>query len=229
MQYHIQTTPVWDAFKSNCDCPMCELEKKINERLVRQYTDEAVMIPEFREKVNKYGFCSTHSKMLFNGGNKLGVALQMMTRTEALEKKLPYLDKAKKAKGCAKDLSKEICSCIICQSLDDSMERYAYTIGQMYVNEKEFPALFEKCNGFCMPHYLLMLENAHKAGGGKAADLYSMSLSIVQKRALEKSCNELEKFTQKFDYRSTNKSSSDGNDALPKAINRLRGNILDIK
>jgi hypothetical protein len=208
---------------------MCELERKINERLVRQYTDEAVMIPEFRQKVNKYGFCSTHSKMLFNGGNKLGVALQMMTRTEALEKKLPYLDKVKKAKGCAKDLLGEINSCIICQSLDDSMERYAYTIGQMYVNEREFPALFEKCNGFCMPHYILMLENAHKAGGGKASDLYSMSLSIVQKRALEKSVNELEKFTGKFDYRSTNKSSSDGNDALPKAINRLRGNILDIK
>jgi hypothetical protein len=167
--------------------------------------------------------------MLFNGGNKLGVALQMMTRTEALDKKLPYLDKVKKAKACAKDLENEINSCIICQSLDDSMERYAYTIGQMYVNEKEFPALFEKCNGFCMPHYILMLENAHKAGGGKAANLYSMSLSFVQKRALEKSCNELEKFTGKFDYRSTNKSSSDGNDALPKAINRLRGNIMEIK
>ncbi|MBO5224242.1 MAG: hypothetical protein J6C23_07005 [Clostridia bacterium] len=226
MQYHIQTTPVWDAFKSNCDCAMCELEKRINERLIRQYTDEAVMIPEFRQRVNRYGFCSTHSKMLFNGGNKLGVALQMMTRTEALEKKLPYLDKVKKAKGCAKDLENEIKSCVICQSLDDSMERYAYTIGQMYLNEREFPDLFEKCNGFCMPHYLLLLQNAHKAG--KGADMYSMSLSIVQKRALEKACNELEKFTSKFDYRSTNKSSSDGNDALPKAINRLRGNILDI-
>ena len=226
MQYHIQTTPVWDAFKSDCDCPMCELEKKINARLIRQYTDEGVMIPEFREKVNKYGFCSTHSKLLFNGGNKLGVALQMRTRTDALNNKLLYLRKASKAKGHAKDLRAEVDSCIICQSLDDCMERYAYTIGQMYVNEPEFPALFEKCNGFCMPHYLLMLENAHKAG--KGADAYVLSLSIVQKRALETSCCQLDKFTSKFDYRSTNKSSSDGNDALPKTINRLRGNILDI-
>ena len=226
MQYHIQTTPVWDAFKSGCDCAMCELEKRINERLIRQYTDEAVMLPEFRTKVNRYGFCSTHSKMLFNGGNKLGVALQMFTRTEALEKKIPYLYSVKKAKGCAKDLQAEVDSCIICQSLDDSMERYAYTIGQMFVNEKEFPALFEKCNGFCMPHYILLLQNAHKAGKGKLADAYITSLTIAQKRSLEKSCNELEKFTGKFDYRSTNKSSSDGNDALYKAINRLRGNIL---
>ncbi len=224
MQYHIQTTPIWEVFSAPCDCPMCELENRVNDRLIKQYTDEAVMIPEFRLKVNKFGFCSTHSKMLYNGGNKCGVALQFLTRTETLKEKIPYLEKAKKAKEAAAELQKQQDSCIICQSLDDNMERYAYTIAQMFGNEKEFPALLEKCNGFCMPHFILLLQNAHK--GGKSADTYVRNLVFTQKRAMEKACSELEKFTAKFDYRSTTKSSSAGNDALPKAINRLRGPIV---
>ena len=224
MQYHIQTTPIWEVFQTPCNCPMCELEKRINERLIRQYTDEAVMIPEFRIKVNKYGFCATHSKMLFNGGNKLGVALQMMTRTEALSAKIPYIDKMKRAKGVALDLKGELDSCIICQSLDDSMERYAYTIAQMYTNEPEFPKLFENCNGFCFPHFILLLENAHKSG--KNGDAYTRNLIFAQKKGFEKSCEHLEKFTAKFDYKNSGKSSSSCNDALEKGIEKLKGNIL---
>ena len=224
MQYHIQTTPIWDAYKSTCECAMCELERKMNERLIRQYTDEAVMLPEFRERVNKYGFCATHLKMLFNGGNKCGVALQLLTRTEWLKDKIPYIDKAKKAKLTAVDVKKMSCSCVICQTLDDSMVRYAYTIAQMYVNEPEFPALFEKSNGFCIPHFIMMLENAHKAG--KGGDIYTRNLIFVQKRSMEKSCADLEKFTGKFDYRSTTKNSSVGNDAVEKNIRKLAGNIL---
>ena len=54
MQYHIQTEPIWEAFKSGCDCPLCQIYSKNEERLVGQYLEEAVMIPEFRVNVNKY-------------------------------------------------------------------------------------------------------------------------------------------------------------------------------
>lgn len=224
MQYHIQTAPIWEAFKTPCKCPMCMLKDKVNARLVRQYTEEAVMIPEFREKVNKYGFCPDHSVMLFNGGNKLGVSLQIETRTESINDKIPYIDKMRKAGVLAKELKEEMSKCVICQTLDDNMTRYAYTIGQMFVNEHEFPDLFEKCEGFCMPHFIMLLENAHKAG--KGGDIYVRNLIFVQKRSLEKACQQLEKFTNKFDYRSTQKSSSDGNDALENAINKMHGKTI---
>ena len=104
------------------------------------------------------------------------------------------------------------------------MERYAYTIAQMYSNEKEFPPLFEKSNGFCMPHYILLLENAHKSG--KLGDLYIKSLTLAQKRGLTKCQQELEKFISKFDYRSTTKNLSSGNDALEIDIKKLHGEVL---
>lgn len=72
MQYHIQTSPIWDAFRENDGCPMCRLYERAESRLIKQYLDEAVMEPEYRIKVNKRGFCSDHLKKLYAGGNKPG-------------------------------------------------------------------------------------------------------------------------------------------------------------
>ena len=60
MQYHIQTEPIWEAFQSDCDCPMCRIYEKSETRLVEQYLNEAVMEPDYRVEVNKYGFCKEH-------------------------------------------------------------------------------------------------------------------------------------------------------------------------
>jgi hypothetical protein len=84
MRYHIQTAPIWDAFKENDGCPLCKLYARTEERLIKQYTGEAVMEPDYRVRVNERGFCARHLKQLFDGNNKLGVALQVNTRTEKI-------------------------------------------------------------------------------------------------------------------------------------------------
>lgn len=224
MQYHIQTTPIWDAFKEPCDCPVCKLYERVENRLLKQYLEEAVMEPDYRVKVNKRGFCSNHLRKLYTGGNKLGLALQVHTRTDNIIAHIPTVSNARAAKRLADKLEKGLETCVICDEADEVMERYAYTIAEMYANEPEFPALFDKTNGFCLPHFILLLRYVNHAG--KKAEAYVKSLCRRQTDGMRKLTNELERFTRRFDYRSTDKVAHGNNDALSRAINKIKGNIV---
>ena len=224
MQYHIQTTPIWDSFKSDCDCPMCQLYKATEQRLIKQYLGEAVMEPDYRVRVNARGFCDRHFLALYNGDNKLGTALQACTRTEYVEQSIKQITKVRQAKALADELATNLNTCVICDTADEIMNRYAYTIAQMYDNEAEFPALFLKSKGFCMPHFVELLRHVQMAG--KSAEKYLVTLIAIQKRSLRKTASDLEKFTQKFDYRNAGNVSTQYDDALPKAIRKLKGDIL---
>lgn len=224
MQYHIQTSPIWDAFKSGCDCPLCAIYQKSSDRLVEQYLNEAVMEPDYRVRVNKLGFCTKHLKQLFEGKNKLGLALQLNTRTAAMLEKMKIADNFKQAKKQAEELEKSLDTCVICETVDEMMERYAYTIAQMYRDEKEFPKTFRLSNGFCLPHYVLLLKNSGKASN-KIAE-YLNDLTGLQISTTAKINNETQRFTEKFDYRNNGSGGVPDPDTVPGAIKKLRGRIL---
>ena len=226
MQYHIQTTPIWDAFNSDCDCPMCALYARTEERLIKRYLDDAVMEPSARVKVNKRGFCADHLKKLFVGGNKLGLSLQVNTRTEHIMDEMSEIKNASQAKNLGKKLLKTLDTCIICDEADEIMTRYAYTVAEMFLHEPEFPKTFAKSKGFCLPHFILLLDYVGRAG--KEQQNYAQALYKVQIEGMRKTCSELERFSRRFDYNSNDKQST-GNDALLDAINRLKGNILSQK
>lgn len=224
MQYHIQTTPIWDSFKSECECPMCNLYRLGEQRLVKQYLGEAVMQPEYRVRVNERGFCDKHLIKLYAGDNKLGLSLQLLTRMEEIEHQIKDVKKAKQAKNMSDDIAVTLNTCVICDTVDEMMIRYSYTIAQMYDNESEFPALFDASNGFCMPHFVQLLKYVSYAG--KSAEKYLSSLINVQKRSMAKLKGDLDMYTQKFDYRNFGRISDKYDNALPKAIEKLKGDIL---
>ncbi len=224
MQYHIQTTPIWDAFKENDGCPMCKLYERTEARLIKQYVGDAVMEPDARIKVNKRGFCADHLKKLFTGGNKLGLALQVHTRTDSIISDMEVVNNAKKAKKLAEKLSKTIDTCVICDEIEKTMVRYAYTVAQMFAVEREFPKVFAESSGFCLPHFIELL--GYVSYAGHAAESYAAALSKKQIDSMRKANSDLERFTQRFDYRSTDKFSGSTDDALAVSINKLKGNIV---
>lgn len=223
MQYHIQTTPIWEAFRSDCDCPVCALYARTEGRIVTQYGNEAVMEPSARVRVNKRGFCSKHLKMLYKGENKLGLGLQLHTRTQAVTQALKKPNDAKAAQKEAARIREGLLTCVVCDTVDELMERYAYTIAQMFVYEPEFPALFGACRGFCLAHYALLLENAGKIG--RNAPAYLDALYRVQLASLSDTVAALDGFTAQYDYRAARATGS-AKEALPRAIEKLKGPIL---
>ena len=70
---HIDTMPVWDAYKSDAECPLCELKKRAETASISYFLGESVMEPSQRIEVNQKGFCAQHFKQLYDAGNRLGL------------------------------------------------------------------------------------------------------------------------------------------------------------
>ncbi|OQY40473.1 MAG: hypothetical protein B6229_01595 [Spirochaetaceae bacterium 4572_7] len=46
MKYELETIPVWDAFKADCECPICKLKEKAEETYLKFFLGNSVMVPE---------------------------------------------------------------------------------------------------------------------------------------------------------------------------------------
>ena len=114
-------------------------------------------------------------------------------------------------------------SCCICDKLQRSMLRYVEVLFYLWDREPEFRAQFAKINGFCLPHFKLILTHARQT---MTADDLSEFLSVLlplQTKNMKRVEDDLLWFTQKFDYRNDDKSWGTSKDALPRAIEKLRG------
>ncbi len=199
MQYHIQTAPIWDAYKSD-GCPLCALFSAREDRLVKQYLSDNVMDPDFRTASNSVGFCPEHIRMMCNGQNKLGLALQLETRAGYLGGliKVPPADK-KSARKTAECLKNHI-GCVICSTLDEVMPRYYMTVAQMFDNESEFPELFSSAK-HCVKHVSELYAAAEYAGKSTASYLAALTESF--KRDMNSIEKRLRAFADCFDHNST--------------------------
>mgnify|MGYP006266110339 CR=1 FL=1 len=82
MKYELQTIPIWNAYNSGEDCPLCHLEESLEADYQRFFLGNSVMAPDMRIEVNAKGFCRQHYRLLYRGENKLGLALMAQTRLE---------------------------------------------------------------------------------------------------------------------------------------------------
>lgn len=221
MNYHISTAPIFKEFTSDCECPLCKIEKITAENILFQFLNDAVMEDDTRAKVNKLGFCAAHFDMLFARQNKLSVALQSVTRLNALREYVAPAKDAKQAKKQAEALRKKTSTCIVCELVDEHMTRYAETVAQLYASDKDFVKQFNETRGFCLKHYALLLERASCAGLKTKA--YLADLTALEKANLERLGGELQWFCDKHDYRNREKPLGTAADALPRTRVKLYG------
>ena len=78
-QVHLDTIPIWDAYKLDTECPLCALEDACEKQFLDIALGGAMMEPDTRIATNERGFCSRHFEQLFGAQNKLSLAL--MTHT----------------------------------------------------------------------------------------------------------------------------------------------------
>lgn len=218
MQYQIQTAPIWDAYKTNDGCPLCSIFKARESRLVSQYLAENVMDPDFRVAVNNRGFCPEHTRALFAGQNKLGLALQLETRSAALCELLKKSPTDKKSAAKLADTVNSHRGCVICDALKEPMDRYCMTVAEMYDNESDFPELFAAAR-HCVEHGVLLLYAAKYAGKKTAGYLYALTSGL--RRDLGKAETALRAFADCFDFRSAGQKPDP--ETIPNAIDLLVG------
>lgn len=239
MKEQLDMIPVNDAFNAEDECPFCYLERQSEQRAIRYALGPGAsyMEPDVRADTDRLGFCRQHFKKLFDYGNALGNALVMQTyyvgmlkRLEAEidsfqmpgkkglfskkkeEGELPILTWAKETDG----------NCFLCNRLNYNMDRY-YTTFFYMIKEADFRQKVENSKGFCMHHFGKLLEQAEgKLKEGQREWFYETVLHLM-KEHLARVQEDLDWFIDKFDYRNASAPWKNSQDAVQRAMQKLRG------
>ena len=242
MKEKIYTIPVNDAYAAPGPCPLCTLAATMNENLLTYYLGPALMEPDVRKVTNEKGFCRKHLADLYNREeNRLGLGLTLHTHTSdlvsdlnlALSQSAPA-GNARLFSGRQKDFRQNLLamaekieqranSCIICERLEHTMDRYLDVIFYQYFSDPAFKKHFDECSGYCLPHVALLLRGAARYLNQNQAAEFVGCLSSIQNQSLETLRNDVEWFTLKYDYRNHQKDWKNSKDALPRAIRKLGG------
>jgi len=254
MKEKLYTIPVTDAFKNECECPLCILEKKLEDENIEYVLGPFLMEPDGRIITNEKGFCQRHFETLYNTqANRLGLGLIVDTHMceqnskikKTFEEKIEQLKKESEV-SVFKNFSTKISqkqtetgklvdnlinkltdlenSCTICSRLEQTMERYIDVIFYLFFKEEDFKTLFNNQKGFCLKHLKQLLENTKKHLGPKETAIFVNNLMSMQIQNMERIQQEVNWFTKKFDYRYTDEPWGNSKDSLIRSIQKLVGN-----
>jgi len=222
MRYHISTALILQEFsKLDSECPLCEMRSIVEKNVVEQYLNEAVMVTGVRFKVNEKGFCPDHFDMLFAGQSKLGLALQCVTRMNVLKENLNTPANYRVAKKQAEKLIASEKTCIICDTVEDHMQRYYKTVAELYYNEEDFREIVGYTKGFCLKDYAQLVMNAKYAS--TRVNEYVKTLAELEKKNFEKVQTDLQWFCDRHDFRNAGKDLGGAKDALPRTRTKIYG------
>ncbi|MBQ6374370.1 MAG: ABC transporter substrate-binding protein [Clostridia bacterium] len=248
MKLHIDTAPVWEAYRQDSECPLCLLQQRVESRSIDYFLGESVMEPDQRIEVNRKGFCSRHFKQMYEAGNRLGLALMTHTHLKetirSLREDVRLLNEATadeaarsvvarligKRRASYGDLTAKWTDpgrdCVMCERIEKSMQRYCYTVAYLFGTDSAFAEAFERSKGMCLPHCAQTLEIAGEQLSGETLRRFVSSLTALQLANLERLEGEVDWFTRKFDYRNDDKPWGNSRDAVKRAVNKLRSHTI---
>jgi len=185
IEKNLLTITILEGIEESEGCPLCYLWVK-SEKLHMEHllTNEVVMNPEFREKVQSAkGFCNYHMHLLYNTARQghtedgFGYALYMQDVVERISKDLESLPsymgslegsansnvfaRRRRRRNAYQLLSNKAENavqgqqpCPACESLWSSDQIHLHTLVQMLDNDK-FREEFKSSKGLCLPHFIM--------------------------------------------------------------------------
>ncbi|MFO7637433.1 MAG: DUF6062 family protein [Clostridia bacterium] len=230
MKEKIYTIPVNDAFNADCECPVCLLERTLENNTIDFFLGPSYMEGDVRLETNRKGFCRRHSEKLYrHEGDKLGLALMMETHFEHI---LAEVRKANKKAFSEKKESLSSVSqtlrileelehtCAACDRIQRIMEKYVDTILWMYARDNTFRDKVRTGKGFCLKHYRMLLERAKTSYSSKNLRSFHRELALLMESNMDRLLADVCWFCQKFDYRNLDAPWKTSKDCLPRAIEK---------
>lgn len=229
----IYTIPVIDAFKEDCECPLCKLYEKLEKDSVDFVLSPSYMDVDVRGYTNEFGFCRTHFTKLYAEKNRLGVALilesHMKKIREDLKKnikkniKSPTLFKNKKnaSNGLSQYANNLLSSCYICNRVNDVFNRYIDTFFYLWKKDEAFRTSFKESKGLCISHFATLYDTGQQLLNVKAFDEFSTILVKLQEDNYDRVIQDIEWFITKFDYRYEKESWKNSKDSIVRSIQKI--------
>jgi hypothetical protein len=239
MKEKIYTIPVTDAFESNCECPLCFMEHKLEEEAIQYVMGPSYMEDDVRTVTNELGFCKYHVEILSKQKNTLGLALMLQTHMAKTTKDIHKLVTSSKSSGGLfkkKDslnnaplleyINKLEDSCYICDKVNTTMDRYIDTIFMLWNKEESFRDKLKNSKGFCAKHFGLLHKVSAQKLSIKESNEFLEVLNKLFTDNLDRVSEDLEWFIKKFDYRYQNEPWKDSKDAVQRTIIKTNGKII---
>lgn len=233
MKEQLYTIPVNDAFETDCECPVCAMYKTLEEDAINFTMGPSYMEDDIRMVTDKIGFCPHHVKKLYENQNRLGLALMLNTHMKKTIADLEKLSHEKTAapsffkkktdttSGVVSYINKLNDSCFVCDRIEKVFNRYIATIFYCYVKDSDFRKKLLSCKGLCTAHYGLLYERAFHELDGKTYPLFIEDINEIYLTNLKRVQEDLEWFTDKFDYRNADAPWKNSKDALPRSMTKI--------
>jgi len=234
MPDHIHTIPVLDALREPQNCAFCVMHDKLESDAIQFILGPAYMEDDVRMETNKIGFCKRHLDSMYAEQNRLGLGLMLHTYFQQQNKDINAIikgrlpapifgkDKSATVTRLKNHMQKTHDSCYVCRKVENTFARYVDTFFYIWGRGGDDARLISAQKGYCVPHFITLLEAAEKLGRGKREKFLDEILPIQQARLAEME-SDLEWFTLKFDFRNADEPWKNSKDALPRAIEMLGG------
>ncbi|BCJ96260.1 hypothetical protein acsn021_38290 [Anaerocolumna cellulosilytica] len=238
MKEKLYTIPVNEAFAADCECPICLMKKTLEDNAIEFTMGPSYMEDDVRAETDKIGFCTHHVKKLYENQNRLGLALMLKTHMdktiEDIEKLTkqgikiasPSLFRKKTEDSLLKSYIDSLKnSCYICNKIENTFNRYIVTVFSLYTSDKDFVDTYKNSKGFCTTHYGLLYEEAPKYLKGDKLEEFINTLNRLYLANMKRVRDDLDWFTDKFDYRYVNEPWKNSKDALPRSMIKVNSII----
>ena len=236
MKEKLYSIPVNDAFAVDCECPICQMYKKLEDDAVDYTMGPSYMEDDTRALTDKYGFCDKHLRMVYNKDNRLGMAWVMKTHFDKVindvKGKLPSgnakeLKKGIEAQAAIKKIDEYNCSCFVCNRVDGFFDNYLDTVFWLWRDDSEFRNKYNSCKGFCLPHYAALIKHGCKVLKGEQLEEFVKVTNELFVNNLERVRDDVAWFINKFDYKYQDEPWYNAKDSVIRSLVKENGVILD--
>ncbi len=240
MKETLYTIPLMDAFHANDECPLCFIERNVEQDLLDFVlgSGSSYMESDIREQTDKAGFCREHFKKMFDYGNTLGNGWILKTHyiemNKELKKQIKMFSPSRTSlfgrKKTGEDgnsisvwIKERDKSCYICRRFKDTYERYLDTFFFMYKKDDELKNLLKQSKGLCLHHFGDIMEMSDTRLNDRQKEEFYPLLFDVMEKSMERVGEDVAWLVEKFDYRNKDADWKDSKDAVQRGMQKLRG------
>lgn len=241
MKEKLYTIPLNDAVNANDECPFCFLERKLEQDLMDFVlgSGSSYMESDVRSETDKYGFCRTHFKKMFDYGNTLGNAWILKTHYQKtlaeMEKqfkgyssvKVGLFEKKKTTPDRRNTIGRWTAekedACYICSRFENEYPRYMDTFLHLYEKDPVFKEKVLNGKGFCLTHFGDLCEHAEVNLNAKQKENFFPPLFALMKNNMSRLYEDVSWLIEKFDYENKDADWKNSKDALQRGMQKLKG------
>lgn len=183
MKEQLFTIPVGDAFRTDCECPVCKLYEDLEKESIGFVMGPSYMEDDVRMETNETGFCSHHIQKMYGYQNRLGLALMLHTHMKRTNDRIETLLKSqtspkkglfgkKETDPLTEYLETLENSCYVCNRMHRIFDRYLDTVLYCYDKDSDFRAVFQQGKGVCTKHYADLRTAACTKWSGRKLDTF---------------------------------------------------------